>query len=345
MNTILKMTFGSQVYGTSLPTSDTDYKAIYIPSAKDILMGRVKETLSTTTKKDPKGKNSSEDVDIETFSLKQYMKLLLEGQTVALDMLFSGYDHIVENDWNEYRDVWGIIQENRHRFISKQCTSFVGYAKQQAAKYGIKGSRIAAVRKAIELLHELLKFEGILAYSRLSDCFITIDHFVNETWKDEHIRIVNLPNPKGTLEPYLEVCNRKIAFHATIKYALDILQKIFDEYGLRALQAEKDMGVDRKACMHAVRVTHQAIELFNTGCITFPRPEKDLLLAIRKGEMPYKEVATLIESKMEEMLKAAEASHLPEKPDVEFAEELVYTVYNNEICSSDSGYIKGLFDG
>jgi predicted nucleotidyltransferase len=40
--TLVKMQFGSHVYGTNLPTSDLDVKAVHVPGAQDTLLQRVK---------------------------------------------------------------------------------------------------------------------------------------------------------------------------------------------------------------------------------------------------------------------------------------------------------------
>lgn len=38
MNKILEMKFGSHLYGTNTPNSDLDYKAIYLPTAREIIL-------------------------------------------------------------------------------------------------------------------------------------------------------------------------------------------------------------------------------------------------------------------------------------------------------------------
>jgi predicted nucleotidyltransferase len=48
-------------------------------------------------------------------------------------------------------------------------------------------------------------------------------------------------------------------------------------------ELETEFGYDTKAGMHSVRLLYEAIELMRTGRITFPRPEKDLLINIRGG--------------------------------------------------------------
>ena len=46
MKTIMKGYFGSHLYGTSTPESDVDFKEIYVPHARDVLTGNVKEHMS-----------------------------------------------------------------------------------------------------------------------------------------------------------------------------------------------------------------------------------------------------------------------------------------------------------
>ena len=86
---IVRMEFGSHVYGTNLPTSDRDYKTVFIPSGMDILLSRqTKVSRSTSTKADRHAQNTATDVDVECFALAGFLKLLAGGQTVVTDMLF-----------------------------------------------------------------------------------------------------------------------------------------------------------------------------------------------------------------------------------------------------------------
>ncbi len=323
MNTIFLTQFGSHVYGTTVPTSDTDLKGLIVPSSKQILLQKDPNTIVQTTKLNKNSKNTVDDVDTEYFSLKQFMKLLMEGQTVSVDLLFTP-----KKFWLQEADpVFEMIYNNRHHFLHTGTSGFVEYAKSQANKYGIKGSRVNAVRTVLEFLNELDD------HTKLNN-YIATDQALPKELQKEHINIVQTRNPRNELEYHLEVCNRKVPLFALVKYAKEVYQRIFDQYGARALAAEKNEGVDWKSLMHAVRICEQAQELFLTQNVTFPRPNADFLLKIRKGELPYKQVAELIENGMIDLEATKLKSTLPTKPNYELAEQIVCDVYRNEILKS-----------
>lgn len=320
MRTIFLTQFGSTIYGTSTPTSDTDVKGIFIPEAKKIVMQSVQDSVNQTTKINKDSRNTPEDVDTEYFSLQKYMELLLEGQTVALDMLFSP-----QNLWiGEQSYAWYEILAHKEKFLHKGLSAFTGYCRTQAAKYGIKGTRIASLRVALDMLKLFPPEEKLLNLD-----LVTWAGLVN----NEFISITEIRNPRGVMEPYLQVNGRKIPFHSTVKYATEILTRIFEQYGARALLAEKNEGVDWKALSHAVRVCSQAKELLTDHVITFPRPDAALLLQVKKGELPYNQVAEIIEQGMIEVEEATKNSTLPEKPDKELAETIVECYYSETVIT------------
>ncbi len=316
------MRFGSHLYGTATPESDLDIKGVYLPEARNILLQRVKPTVTSNRVKAPAQKNEAGDIDSEVYSLQRYLDLLAEGQTVALDMLFAP-DAVMTM---LPTPLWREIQTNGHRLISRRATSFVQYCRQQANKYGIKGSRVAAARKALALLETAQERLGNsakleLIAAQLADLATTT----------EHVTLVDLPFSGDKPLRHLEVCDRKISFSASLKTARDIAQRLVNEYGQRALQAELNEGVDWKALSHAVRIGREALELFQSGRITFPLPYADHILGIKRGLVPYKTVATEIEQLLEEVETAASASSLPEGPDRSVIDDLVTRAYMHKI--------------
>ncbi len=84
---MVRCQFGSYVYGTNVPSSDTDIKGIFIPELRDIILQRAPKQHIEKTKADETKRNTKDDVDVELFALHQFMKLIRDGQTVALDLL------------------------------------------------------------------------------------------------------------------------------------------------------------------------------------------------------------------------------------------------------------------
>lgn len=318
MKIIFKCKFGSHLYGTNTPESDQDFKAVYIPEERDIILQQVKKNINTNTKSGSTLKNNSEDIDFECFSLQEFLKLLCQGQAVALDMFFCNQENILIET-----PEWSVVKANKDKYLHKNLSAYVGYAKTQAAKYGLKGGRIASLRSTLDLLR-LYKHEQLLIEIGMDK----LNRYVIET---EHISWVWQKGSQDKHIQYFQICGRKFELNSKICYVFDVLNKILENYGARALQAELNQNIDWKAVSHAYRVCEEAKELLLTHNITFPRPEKDLLLQIKLGKLPYNQVQEMIEKDLELLKTAQDISTLPNKPDIDFVEELVYNLYKEQI--------------
>ena len=222
--------------------------------------------------------------------------------------------------------LWREIQANERRLVSRRSATFLGYCRRQANTYGVKGTRVAATRKALGVLEEA---EGRLGgAAKLGQAAAELDALAVA---EEHIAIVSLPAAGGKPLSYLEVCGHKAPFTASVRNAREIVQRLLEEYGQRALQAERNEGVDWKALSHAVRIGREAVELFETGRIVLPRPDAAHLLAIKLGEVDYRAVTDEIEGLLAEIERAAAGSSLPGAPDLDYIEELVTRAYAERI--------------
>lgn len=326
MNKIVSMEFGSRLYGTATPASDVDVKSIYLPNAEQILLERAKNSIAHKRPKSEKEKNFAGELDDECYSLKFYLELVSQGQTVAMDMLFAPESSLLETS-----QIWKNIVNNREFLISKRPKAFISYCMNQAKKYGIKGSRVAAVRATLNFLTDL--YEENSSFMKLGEKELSVRNFVSEV-KNEFISIVTSEQNSGLDITFLEICGRKLSYRSSIKEAISIVQHLMDEYGKRALMAETNEGVDWKAVSHAIRITEQAIELFQTGFITFPRPNADYLRNIKLGNYPYSELAEYIEDLLPRVEEEAKKSSLPDNVNHKWIDTLIKDVYGDEIVRS-----------
>lgn len=331
MKTLVKAVAGSHLFGLNTPQSDKDYKGVYMPDKKDIILGQIKRSVHDHTNPTNE-RNTSEDIDVEFYSLDKFFRMLQEGQTVALELLFTPEEFIIEKD-----PIWDEIVAMRDQLLHKKVTAFIGYAKSQAAKYGIRGSRMGDLGKAITMLDFHAGFRSELRPT-LGHIWTALEKFV-ET--HEYSSIMDLSankNMNNKIIPHWEIVGRKFDKSVRIEYVIGVLQKILDGYGDRSKQAKENKGIDWKAISHALRVCHQGQELLNTGKITLPISlvEGSFIKGVKRGEFDFtKVVQPFLEDEMSKLEKAKEQSELPEKLDEKFVDNLIYKYYYNEIVAQD----------
>jgi hypothetical protein len=322
MNKIVRIKFGSHLYGTDTPNSDLDYKGIFMPSKREIYLGNIPKSLTFNTKTGS-GKNTNEDKDEEYYSLHYFLKLAMEGETVALDMLNAPFE-FCEFFSVEGKKIWEELVLNRHNFYTKNLKAFLGYCRKQASKYGVKGSRLFDAEEVLNFL------DGMM-----------IDHHnyyelkMRDVWDElpEGENIQKTVDNKG-IKMY-EVCGRKIQETADIAYAHEIVKKFYDSYGERARLAKDNKNIDWKAISHAIRVAYEMKEIYEQGTITFPLKEAVLLKEVKTGLLDYTtEVAPLLEKLVDEVEILSLASNYPESVNRKFWDDFLVELieeYINEI--------------
>jgi hypothetical protein len=325
MTPLVEIKFGSHLYGTATPASDLDLKGVHLPDARSILLGRIRAVVVRKTNADNATRNTANDIDRESFTLQKFLQLAAEGQTAAMDMLFAPTWALTCAP----SPIWLEIQANIPRLLTRRFTSFVGYCRTQANRYGIRGSRVAAARSALSLLSEAVERHG--ANAKLVVASDAVEAMAAVT---EHMALVDIPNQAGDTLRHWEVCDRKMPYTASLKFAHALMDRVVAEYGHRALAAETNNGVDWKAVSHAVRIARQAIELLETGSVVFPRPDAEHLLAIKMGRLPYRDVADEIDALLPEIEAAADRSTLPDAPDMAWIDNFVAEHYRRVVAAA-----------
>ncbi|EFE4843456.1 hypothetical protein CG521_001761 [Escherichia coli] len=319
MKTIMKSYFGSHLYGTSTPESDVDFKEIYVPHARDILTGNVKEHMSKNTN-NTSSKNTKDDVDHELYSLKYFFKLAADGETVALDMLHTPPSLVVKSD---LPDVWKYIQDNRSRFYTTNMKSYLGYVRKQASKYGVKGSRLAVLRQALKRSNEWGQYFDNGAVIRLS-------HMKNVLPVGEFASWVETENEKTGKQTFYNLLDRKFQDTLTNKEFNAILVKLEENYGERARKAEANEGIDWKALSHACRGGLQLLEIYKTGDLVYPLQDAPFILDVKLGKHTFKTVQEFLEDIVDQVEQASEQAAkngMQQKVDMSFWDDFLEQVY------------------
>ena len=99
--------------------------------------------------------------------------------------------------------------------------------------------------------------------------------------------------------------------------------------------------MDWKALSHAVRVANEALELLSTANVTFPLPNAAHILEIKRGLLPYDDVASEIEKLLEEVERASELSELRDEADQCFIDALICRVHRRAVNSQTGSSIYG----
>ncbi|MBI5895370.1 MAG: hypothetical protein HZB24_04945 [Desulfobacterales bacterium] len=242
-------------------------------------------------------------MDEEIYSLHYFIQLACEGQTVALDML-----HAPEPAWIVQSDIWRQIVAQRHRFYTQSLHAFVTYARRQAAKYGIKGSRLNA---ALQVLAVLQRHPAETRLRQLWDDLPRTEHCLEVA-----------PTPTG-LRQY-QVCGKAFQETVAVGHVIPILEKFFNDYGQRARLAAQNQEIDWKAVSHALRAAIQIREILTLNTIRYPLADAPFLMAVKAGRLDYAaEVAPALEKLMTEVEALLERSGLPERADTAYWERFI----------------------
>lgn len=317
--------YGSHLYGLDTPSSDFDFRGIYIPTLEDIILKRDLDEINEEIELD------GQKVDVKIFSLSKFIKLCSKADTNALDLLFAvntTADHVwqylgfVENVPDEMKYPIWYIYKNRDKLINTdRLESPITYAFKQATKYGLKGERLKVLQDVLERAMYINVEPFIL---QIKDLIPNL----KDLFDNKHLKVEQLDN-KGKLETYLYVCG----IYHQVNLDLDVFierieEKINKEYTSQRTIDAKD-GNDWKALSHAIRVLLEVKELLQTQNIKFPLKEKDFVKDIKLGKVNREDVDKFFSKELENILDLVQQNVLQWKYDEQFWNEFILKEVKN----------------
>ena len=289
--------YGSKLYGTSTPSSDTDEKVVYLPPLNDMLLGKKAKIFKVRIDKNglpvPDGDKMPDDgAETEYIPVQTFVQDFVKGQTYALEIA------------NSYNDKSHFMSEMIEKFSNSDIYSMVGFAKKQTLDYVYRGRRLNAAREVFDTLTYVAALNGG-ADVRL-DAVVNGQDVLKQVCDATGLLMGSALN-NNKLMRTLELNGRSYLESTTIEQLIGLVKKQIDSYGERTnLAARTD--VDYKSLSHAVRCYQQAIELLDTGKISFPRPNAEMLLSIKQGKEEADSIKELLVNLDEEVQRKIESS-------------------------------------
>lgn len=141
-NLIVRHLAGSQAYGTSTPTSDTDFRGIFVADKEFILTPffKVNEV------------SDSNEEDTKYYELNNYMQLYLAGNPNILESLW-----VDESDVVFSTELYDHLRDARSELLSKKIAfTYTGYAHNQAKRMKNHHGWMDKERTGVRILQELI---------------------------------------------------------------------------------------------------------------------------------------------------------------------------------------------
>jgi len=344
---------GSRAYGLDIPTSDTDIRGIFILPNEYLLGDRKCEQVNSPTN------------DTVYYELNRFIRLLRDNNPNILEELFVPADKILlmservkplydNRDkflTTKCRNTFGgysISQIKKARGLNKKIVNPVDkirkdpldfcYIFDKDDGYTMLARQWFKKRKKRQEycgLAELPNGEQIykLYYDHLAEC------------KNENPRYANISTYgfRGIVEPDSnELRHSEIpkghqleAFLYYNKNGYTQYCKEYKEYWdwvkkrnpvRYSDNAKHGKGYDGKNLMHCLRMLDMAIEVAQGKGVNLVRPNREWLLSVRRGEVDYDEIISLIEQKREEMDSAFAVSTLPTHVNDKFVYDLILKI-------------------
>jgi hypothetical protein len=308
--------FGSTLYGTETPgTSDLDVRGIFLPSRESLALNKAPKSLHFSTGNKER-RNLAGDMDVDLWSVQHWLlKLLPSGDTGALDVLFAPshtactlYRHPALDA--VFANPLLLVDTGKGR-------AYAEYSLGQAKKYGIKGSRVGAL-KAVRVWLQA-HCPDPQPHERLGDC---LDALAASCADDRFCSIVTVRGERA-----LQLCGK---LHMDTVRMPELIRRVeadMRRYGARAEEAERNEGLDFKALSHALRALDQMEDLLQTGKIVFPLRSRNELISVKKGEYPWREVEPRILERLEAVDALRENAPFTGTYDAGFAESCILACY------------------
>lgn len=343
--TLFLTSHGSHAYGTSLPTSDHDYKGFAIPP-KAYFHGYAKRFEQAEFKGEP---------DMTVYDIRKFFKLAADCNPSIIEVLFTE-----PTDHQIVHPLAARILQKRDLFISRKAKhTFSGYAVAQLKKirshkrwidggpqnpptreeYGLPANPLipknqldavqAAIRKQIEHwdvdLTHMDDAARIDLQARITEALAEQGVLKENQW-------ILAGKKLGLDDNFIDLMDRERRFAGAVNEWRSYQTWLATRNEKRS-ELERKWGYDTKHGMHLVRLMRMCGEILRGEGVKVKRPDAEELLAIRNGLWTYDQLLEWADQKEAEFETLYATSPLPKSPPVNALDDLLTAVVEEGLNS------------
>ena len=314
MKKLFSVQYGSFLYGTFTPTSDTDWKHIVLPNLDDLLVGKPLKNKAENTNTAQFVKNSENDEDREFIPVQIFAKHFLEGQAYALELCYATEYSAAKQTLHDPLFL-GFCRELRGQFLTSTISGIIGYAVNQASLYSFKGERLNTVRATKNMLESFIAISpaGVTPMDCVANFEISAREIAVQFPKYFELTTYSI-DANGTQRPCIKLLEKILPYTSTFETMMKTVNSLLKKYGSRANAASID-NVDWKSLAHAGRVVDEGIQLLETQTLTFPFDKEyvDFFLSVKEGKLEHKFVIDRVNTRLELLKELELKSSLPKR--------------------------------
>jgi len=314
---------GSRLHGTETPESDSDYKGIFLPMKDSCLLGET-PNLFRYQSGDDDTKNSKDDVDIELWSIQEWIKLMSDGDSNALSVLFSTFnmEHVIFAD----PLMEGVVENYQFLYNPNKVEGFVGFASSQSMKYGIKGSRLTVLLNILVYLEDRRELGETTTLGDLDLADLIEECQSQDSKGDDYISL----NARSNGDLFLTVAKKEHQSTILLDTFKERITNEYEKYGKRSHTAAQMGCNDWKSLSHSLRALYEAHELLTTGKVIYPLSSAILLKTVKLGYLTIEEFK-IIYSEIEDVVKSLlDGDKITSYYDRGKSNEIILNLYSKE---------------
>jgi hypothetical protein len=330
MYTVYQTIAGSRLYNLNTPKSDEDYRGVFMVDQKTFFCDKPEQF-------------SVKDKDDTFYELTRAVQLLLNNNPSMIEMLFVPADKIIT-----LQPEFKTILDNRALFVSKTCyASFSGYAYSQISKAKGKGKVInnpmPIDKPRIENYIYCANADKNGKPRRYGGSY------VGKCAKMEHTNNLYRVYAVGK-EPFVKN-NAIVVSPISIEDENSFSEIIFVNYDnfrqdkikhtqywewikkrnpSRWVSQERgEIDYDGKNMSHCIRLLMSCCGILEYGIpkVEFFGQERQYLLDVKYGNVPYEDVMATAEELMSRAKELNESTSLPVKPNTKAIMDMTYDIY------------------